>query len=419
LLAMNLVSFEKYLREQHHLVIREQGDGRRALYRGRTPVGTFEDDKLSSITGLLVRRLQELFPEASGLSSSPLVQVIRGGSVADIVAALDVERVGEYISNATDPNIRAMAGAYDRALAALKNQEAAGRYLVADLLHKFAVLARTEAEGEAEELPFCTAAEYEDVMSGVNEDKAPQWPKPKGRIPDRHIEEFLTFFENDEKWECIVADDKKSIRVIKKSVRALDIFGLPATPDWVLALTHEQLQVGEGDLDREENHPGPAAGVELPAGRNIERPPPPVPAAGRRVGDEPPPEGIQEGIEHVVEWITVDPNKLTPQEKEICWYGFRGARKNYFAKVSEAAITRIFRGIKAGEHRDQYVIYEVTRGLRQLFHRFRPPPTDVQYGLMAGGCVVKRKTLFVISDTGIWDKKPSAADVGYDDEEDA
>lgn len=93
LLGMPLMTFEKFLREEHAIEFRAGAGRSVTLLSGGGVVRQYEDDKLSSITGQLVFQLRALYPEADPLFSSPLVQTVRGASVDSILRGFDLSDV--------------------------------------------------------------------------------------------------------------------------------------------------------------------------------------------------------------------------------------------------------------------------------------------------------------------------------------
>lgn len=410
LLGMNLLSFEKYLRDKHDIVVCGKQDGERSVRVGGRVVHTFRDDNVSSITGQLVCRLRTLCPEADSLVSAPLVQVVSGRSIDDVLGDFDFSKFEDDFFPALDAcgNQELQHAAQQLRTAVAAGDELIDKYNQVEALHKLLVKVRQtdfKVEGSGH-LPYNTKEEYDLAVDGEIE-RSLRWYKKLGHIPQRVIDEYETFFPN----RCHVSEDLKEIRVTISECTLIEALGLPETPSWLNTVTLEGLQLEAQQqrvprphapqvVSEDEDEPVPStsrASGNASGGTSVPRN-----VGGQEVV------GAQAGVDHVVDWIDVDVTKLSPAEKEECWFGFPGA-KVYFKGVSPAALKRVVRNVKAGKHRDVEVIYTIATGLKRVINKRDKgkklnPPTPDQLGKMAGGLVVKRKSIFVIIDDGYWER---------------
>lgn len=400
LLGMNLLSFEKYLRDKN-VQIRATGPPDRmgrGLYSGSRRVGEYTDDPLSTNTGLLVKRLRALYPEADLLVSQPLVQVVGGRDVDHLLTVIDLDKlqsdVIDKLSTESAELLNTELNNYTTASAAT-GEELINKYNTVEALHQLIVSMRVNAVmvGDEGDLPFTqNKEEYEETLEGRGEDRSLRWYLPRGRIPDRDMDIFETFYEDR---EVLVSKDKREMRVKGNSKLATEELGLEPAPCWFDTLTKEALESGEVMRPEEENQdpvseeeePTPPAKATSSKAKN------PV-NQGNGVGAprEPYP-GADAGVEHVVKYIDRDVSKMSAKELEVCWYGFTGGKK-YLKDASKEAQARVVRAVKAGVHPGDFVIYLIAKGLGRIVSRALPPLTDNQLAQMAGGAVVKRKSLF-------------------------
>lgn len=411
LLGMNLLSFEKYLALKGVIISGEPNGRRRVLVNKRTRF-EFTDDPASSITGLLVEKLRALYPEANNLVSQPLVQVVTGNNIDDLhTAARKFEypaSVHAEILASGDQQLIEAAERYDTYSRAT-GEELIDKFNLVESWHKLLVLLRTrESEVEDEMLPFNTEDQYEAAIDG-HLDCSLKWYKPRGRIPDRVLEEFETFFEPPE-YRMELSDDRKEYKVYKVGTSLGGKLKLSPAPAWVETLSSESLfddeDLPEGNTIEEPTEDDNSNRMPSEAGNS---------GPNTKVETTGPPEGTIEGVDHVVQWFDQDVSKLRPDQLEICWYGFPGGKK-YLDGVSKAAQTRVFRAVKTGKHRDIEVIYEMSRLLKNIVNKTDPegkplpPLTPEQLGKLTGGVIVKRKSNFKLYDNGMWERLPSPGD---------
>lgn len=410
LLGMNLLSFEKYLALKGVILSGTPNGGRRVLVNKKVRF-SFTDDPASSITGLLVEKLRALYPEANGLVSQPLVQVVTGG---DIEHMYTNARAFEYPAEVHTAILNGEAGelvtAAQRyhACASATGEELIDKFNLVESWHKFLVAIRkNDATGQDMMLEFNSAEDYEKAIEGEI-DCSLKFYKKKGYIPERIQDEWRTFYPAPE-YRVELSGDKREFRTYRVGSSLCGKLKLAPAPAWIENLTSESLFDVEGapaqeEVEPKEDNPRPTGVPEASAGSG--------PSAGV---DNEPPEGVREGVDHVIQWADQDTSKLSPANLEICWCGFSGA-KPYLEGVSKAALNRVFKAVSAGKHRDVLVIYEMSRLLKNVVNKHTPtgdplpPLTPVQLGKMTGGQVVKRKSNFKFYDDGQWERLPSPGD---------
>ncbi|RZF48198.1 hypothetical protein LSTR_LSTR006165 [Laodelphax striatellus] len=300
--------------------------------------GTYTDNPVRSVTGLLTEKLRSLYPEAESLPSAPVCQTVRGCRVDDILSAVDVDAVRHFVE---DPDIKQRTGLPDSAFTTLNHQPTtvAEKFKLVNVLHTLAIKARngiSKTDGEA--LPYCSKEEFTNTAFGIITNRSLKWHGELGRIPDSMIECFLSVHP-----DAVISADKRTATVGVVEDTLLEAFGFKNNPSWVEDLLLDAIE-----------HFG--KGVAVPA---CSAPPPPVDAAVQPdpvdSSKEAYPEGVQAGIDHVITWLPVDYNSLTPEEKEVCAFGFKGS-KAYYGQTSANRMRKVFTAITLGMHRDYEII---------------------------------------------------------------
>lgn len=200
LLGMPLMTFDKFLREEHAIEFRAGAGRSVTLLSGGGVVRQYEDDELSSITGQLVFRLRALYPEADPLFSSPLVQTVRGASVDSILRGFDLSDVFDNfvgVEGAQEQLRDFDVSAFNNVAEALLDDNPANflKNRAVDMLHQLVVAARTSDPQVVvgDQLPFNTDAEFMDVWLGMLPDRSLKMPGGK-RLSKAIISHFTEIY---------------------------------------------------------------------------------------------------------------------------------------------------------------------------------------------------------------------------------
>lgn len=401
LLGMPFLTFEKYLREQHDIGF-QNGAGRSvSLRRGTAVWRAYEDDQLSSVTGALVVALRALHPEANMLESAPVVQLVRGTSVDDVLDNFDLSRlVEEYILL---PGAEQQLGAdvirdardFHAALA-LDSAPKIVKYRAVELLHNLAVRARAEDLSlvEGEQLPVCPADRFMDVWMGIEDGYSLQ--HPTGVLSKAMVDHFMELYP-----DAVPAPDRRTIYRGGVEVKLSEILGLPpATCSLQLSFEDTLQTPGGGAQASAQRAPAAARPDQAPRAPFLEGGPAAEEgspeAAGRQI------RGVQAGIDHVVHYIDTDFNSLPLAEREIYAYGFPGG-KRYIDGLSPKKRKDLFRHLPVGSYRDVEVITKISSALK-LYVR-RAELTDEQWALLAGGRLLMQKGGWDIQVDGEWTRE--------------
>lgn len=374
-LAMPLLSFEKYLREIHSVEIRHVGGRFELLVRGRS-AGSYEDDIFSSVTGFLVHKLRELYPEADDLQSSPVVQVTRGRDVHDMLAGIDLANLSAAFGRAgygeADlANYNDLYAAYNTGTAS-----AVKRYQLVDEIYELLVAARADcAMIEDEMLPFHEPAEFFDVATGALEGRSLKWYGNAGKINAMIAAQFKEMHPS-----AVLSEDGKEMRVGGGTQSLVSELGLVPTPAFLRELTLDYF-VSMSNLERPYEAPPPAAAaapVALP--RAVQQ----APVNGLEIADA--------GVQHVQEWGGKNHNALSREENIICFFGCEAARLA-FSRVSEPSLKRKLAAIAVGEYDPSDLLQRVVAVLKTLLP-YGHGLADAQLSRLAGGVLMKRKGCF-------------------------
>lgn len=240
LLGMPLVTFEKYLREEHGIEFRSGAGRSVTLLCGGRVVCEYEDDVLSSITGKLVAELRSLYPEADRLSSSPLVQVVRGASIDNILRGFDLSDIIDRFLNIEGAanKLHDFDGeAFNNIAEALLEENPAKihKYRAVEMLHQLAVQARTGdlVANEGAPYPFNNETEFMDVWLGVLPNRSLRHPA-KTRLSRAMVSHFSEICP-----DAVLSEDGTEMIRGVSTVRLLDILGL--TESTLAPLTAEML----------------------------------------------------------------------------------------------------------------------------------------------------------------------------------
>lgn len=390
---MSLLTFEKYLREQEDIhVVGLQGNSVRISVGGAGRGGVvwreYEDDAVFSITGKLVGDLRALYPEAAALTSSPLVQVARGIDVDGVLAGIDIPKLAQFLESAIDQQLIEPSDCdairdYHGALVEGQEPSPVMKYRVLDQVHKLAVRARSENMTVIVEsdLPAAQPDEIMGLLCGLV--RKSLHPPAGGALPAAIIAAYQEVYP-----ECQQVGNGFVLRgeVVENLLSAL-------------GLSPSNIELGpKPELP-------PAGGAQAPpaSGPSRENPPNNAGRANARAGG--PCEGTEAGIEHVEQWCGVDPNALSPEEREIYLYGFAGAKK-WVEKLSPGARRRIFKNIDVGPHECQFVIADLARNIsRELGQTARKQLSPEQLAQMAGSRVLAQLGNWDISDSGTWTRR--------------
>lgn len=397
LLGMNFISFEKYLREVKKVEIRALRDGRRQLIAGGRSIRVYEDDIFSSVTGALVYQLRTLYPEANGFVSSPLVQTLGGLDVVGLCASIDLETVNRFLEGCPGAAGEQLVEQYRAAL----DREASVRpYFLAEAFHRLLTGERTGevAFGGSRVYDFHPDT-YDDYQAAINGEGyvSIRFPssKIKGRIPDRTIEEVMTFYEDNPNVTYAVSDDKRQIVISEGCAGLVMSLGLVETPGWIAALTTDELD-SQGEAS--EDAVGVLVNEEVipPAPFEETVTPPPVLPVTTQCSAE----WLDAAVEHVRKWHPIDANRMTTEEREIACYGFPGARAMDI-RIGKAAAGRAFNAVPGGNFQLEHAL----RRIHDIYRDFLFELPQVQVGLFAAGFIVRRKANFVNLGNGLWTKK--------------
>lgn len=350
--------------------------------RSGRAVREWEDDDIFSITGAVVGELRSLYPEAHLLEPSPVVQVVRGTSVDNLLAGINHNGLQDYLEL---DGAELQLGAsdiqhYNHLSSALADGTITPveKYLLADLCHKWAVRGRTEdlclVEGEV--LPDCPPEKFLDVWTGLEESFSLKLHSGK-KLTRAMISSYLEMYEDG-----VLSEDGTAIRRGGKIHRLATLMGLPPVAEGLLPITREELETGPQTT-------GPAPFLGEPSAE-VEKPPPEV---TKEV------DGVETGIKHVLKYLDVDYNSLPIAEKEIYAYGFPGA-KAIIDTLNSKKRKELFRDLPIGTYRDVVVIGTVGAALKKVLRTYDLTPD--QWAMMAGSRVLMQKGGWDISVSGTW-----------------
>lgn len=361
LLGMSLVSFDKFLREVHSLVLVYHGADihLRRIDRdggGGVVIYSHSDDSLRTVGGVLSRALRKIYAEANDLVSVPIMSLGSGLSVSSALAAINVEGVGNLVDKLDDTYISTADRRTINDHAKLVGDqpgEASFRYRYLNAVHNVFVALREKGcpIEEEKQLPFATADELMSVITGL----LPRSVEPKegATLP----EEFLACLKKAyPKGEVVEG------KFILKGLEAYDPFPLIGSVIIDTAF----------DLDS-------VADVTTPV------PTPVVPAAVNQVIAP----GVQsEPVLHVLKYHPENINAMSASERELALYGFIGGEKTYH-QLSTALKGKLARLVGSGSHQPDFVISTIATAIKRGLGARHI--TDEHCGLMAAGRVVAWK----------------------------
>lgn len=393
LLGMSLLSFEKYLREQHDLFYRYDGhaftiERLTGGYPATAVLGQYPDDYIFSIGGALVAKLRALHPDANALCSAPLVSLGHGVGVDNLLGRLDIPGISSYIGKLPDAyvtdDIAAAIDDYARLVEEGGEVAAAKKYLAVDAIHKLYVKLRLEPIDvtEQQELPPCEPLDFMSVVMGTK--RASVHPPEGGRLPptlvnclqeahpDGEVRDGAFILKGD-----VVLDPFKYVGSTRVAVELPDLNTIPV----VVA----PIQPAR-----------PVAPPPVPEGRF----PPRAPQVDESVRDVGP--GFEEAVDHVLNYFGQYINSMQPEEQEVALYGFRGGKATY-ERMSVTARRGLAHHVPLGRHEPYDILYRIGQAIRAAL-RNRVELSEEQYALMAAGRVIAWKGNYDILPDGRWDK---------------
>nr|AVB77241.1 hypothetical protein [Kwi virus] len=400
LLGMNLVSFEKYLRDQHNVFYKHTGRSFGLYYQqhGATiPLRKWDDDRVFSISGAVVHKVRALYPDAATLVSVPMVCMGHGSSVDDMLVDFDGVLFEEFVTN-IGPNSSNYIAASDydyvinyRTLVMEEGEiPAVMKYRVADILHRLFVQLRvTPIEVKATaQLPSVDGDGLLEVLTGTR--RASVVPTGDAKLPEPVLQLLKSLYPDG---ECrggafyltgpVVLDPFK---IIGSEIIDITLPGLTppqqSSTSASVSLPPDALAQAMGalSLPRSEPRPGVAACDGL--GHD---------------GSE-----FLVGVDLVIKYADLDVNGLSSKEREVALYGFPGA-KVIFDKIGASGQAKIRHAVGVGTYRDVEAIGLVARVISEKIGRSQRL-TPEQCALMAAGRFVAWKGNWQFGVNGEWER---------------
>lgn len=389
---MPLVTFEKYMREQHGIEFQPGNGAVTRFRRGGHDWRTFEDDKLSSITGALLLRLRAFFPEADMLVSSPVVQVVRGRGVDDIIGGFDLDDIKERYLGV--PGAEEQLGAdlisrYDDLADSLVEGTASpvAKYAMADILHQLAVRARSEdlwlTDGVVKP-PSEGITQFIEVLSGKDTDHS-----LKNYIDEPLADNIIMAFMVNNP-EGVLSSDRTRIDIGARKVRLMDVLGLTPYDGLDISL-EDKLPLIDQEVESDSSRVAKALAELALAGPS---------KAPTQVGAGV--EGVQCGIEFVYKWFDEDVNSLDPGQRVICQYGVPEAQP-LIDRMGASKKKRVMEGLPRGEYEARTVIGTISTNLRRILPTAKF--TSEVWAMIAGSRVVSQKGDWEVSVDGRWTRR--------------
>nr|AVB77237.1 hypothetical protein [Nai virus] len=385
LLGMSLISFEKYLREEHGIIYRYDGSTfsvERVVGGATRRLAAYADDRFFSVGGAVVESLRSLYPDGDAFSSVPLVSLGRGSSVDNMFDHVDLPALCDYITKLPESYVdntiiddilkyRTLVEGEDQT-----QLTAVAKYRAVDAIHRLYVILRRRPTivTELRELPACTDAEFMQVVMGVK--RLSVMPGAGGKIPAT----LMTALK--ETWTD--GEERNGAFILKGDV-ALDPFTYIGSSVVDLTLPDFEAPL----VERATNQPSCST---QPAARAA--------TASSPVGLVP--DSFDNAIDLVLQYVDTNINDLSPDEKEIALYGFIGGEA-LFRKMSVAAQKNLTKTLAVGDHDATLVVAKLATAIRQNL-KHRTTVTDEQASLMAGGRIVAWKGNWLIEPSGIWRK---------------
>jgi len=384
LLGMSLISFEKYLREQHHIFYRYDGSTFNVeRLSGGAPVrvAAYEDDCLFSVGGAVVEQIVDLYPDGESLSRVPMVSMGRGFGVDSMLAVVDIQAVCAYIKRLpesyVDDTIVSDIHNYGALVADPDESKMTpvDKYKAVDALHKLYVRFRLTPPDVRDicELPPCSKEEFMEVVMGVK--RASVMAPEGGRIPKTLLDSLKeTWPEGEVRGGSFILTGEAVLDPFKYIGSSAKDIALPDLAD--IPVVVKPVKTGQTSSVAETTTSPGCVGV--------------VPAS---FGD---------AVDLVLQYVDTNINDMEPAEKEIALYGYVGGEAN-FKKMSTAAQKNLTKVLCVGDHESTEVIAKLATAIRSNL-RYRNPVTDAQAALMAAGRIVAWKGNWLIEPSGIWRK---------------
>lgn len=386
LLGMSLISFEKYLREQHQILYRYDGSSfviERLHGGGAMRIGTYQDDGLFSIGGAVVAKIRELHPDADALNGVPVVSLGRGRSIPDMLDDVDIQSVVEYVARLPDDypidsDALVAINDYGAMVEEGEEVEAVLKYKAVDALHKLYVQLRLDDPKvtEERELEPCKKEQFMDVVMGMH--KASVVPPEGGVIPKVLLEALQEAHPTGEIREGgfymkgeVVLDPFKYIKSARVEIELPD---LEQQPPVVVA---PKIATQPSISAQGTTQPGTVTAVDP---------------------------SFDSAVNLVLRYFDTNINDLEPAEKEIALYGFSGGEAA-FKKMSAAAQKSLTKAVGLGDHQPFEVIYKLATTIRSALRNRVKDLTHEQYALLAAGRIIAWKGNWLIEPEGIWRKE--------------
>lgn len=356
LLGMNLVSFEKYLKEQHHVFYRRDGRtfGLHYQQHGTTerprPIRTWDDDHFLSISGAVVHKVRALYPDAASLVSSPMVVMGCGANVDDMLAAVNCHLLEQYAGALKAAHPSALSDAdyatinnYTSLVSTDDEVPPLDRYKVVDAIHRLLVEQRLRpliVTVEAE-LPPATQDEIVQVISGdLGRSVVPIEGK---RLPDQVCDALRSLYPRGNVrdgafylMDDIELDPFKIIGSERVDIE-LPVLGPPqqVEPQPPLA----GAAVDPAALAQAMAAVLPTRAEAVPGG-----------PATEPTND---PTNTNAAVDHVIEYCQQDLNKLSAAQREVALFGYRGGAAVY-EKIGPAGRTAIKAAVPLNDEEKPY-----------------------------------------------------------------